>query len=102
MKNTLMVLLASLVLAVCLTACGGGQTTGVVDGQTGSAAGDSVNGGTSAGGSVNDGNTAGSPANGGDIAGGGVTDGARDALDDAGRSVRNAMDDAGDAMDSVF
>ena len=55
MKNTLMVLLASLVLAVCLTACGGG-----------------------------------------------VTDGARDALDDAGRSVRNAMDDAGDAMDSVF
>ena len=42
MKNTLMFLLASLLLAVCLTACGGGQTTGNVD-DYGTAGNGSVN-----------------------------------------------------------
>ena len=84
MKSTLMCLLASLLLAFCLTACGGGQTTG---GSTdGSQAGGSVNGGSAAG-------DTGSSVNGGSAAGDSLMDDARDAVDDAGRTVRNAADD---------
>lgn len=90
MKNTLMFLLASLLLAFCLTACGGGQTTGNVD--------DYGSTGQSGSGSVNEGGVVG----GGSTAGDGLMDGARDAVDDAGRSVRGALDDAGDAIDRAF
>ena len=97
MKNTLMCLLTALVLAVCLTACGGGgQTTGTADnyetaGQDGSGT-NSPAGGTETyrGDSNNDGYDD------------GLMDGARDAIDDAGRSVRNAAEDAGDAIDRAF
>lgn len=111
MKNTLMCLLAALLLAFCLTACGGGQTTGNVDdygstGQAGSAAGGSVTGGSTAGsgsaGSAGSGESYGSGSVNGGSAGNGVMDDARDALDDAGRSVRGALDDAGNAMDRAF
>lgn len=96
MKNTLMCLLTALVLAVCLTACGGGQTTGTADNyETAGQAGNGANGydgGTETyrGDSNNDGYDD------------GLMDGARDAIDDAGRSVRNAVDDAGNAIDRAF
>lgn len=113
MKNTLMFLLASLMLAVCLTACGGGQTNGAAGengGQSGGAANGSVmeNGGQT-GGTAN-GSAAGSGSSNGtndrsgtyDRNDGSLMDDARDAVDDAGRSVRGALDDAGDAMDRAF
>lgn len=94
MKNTLMCLLASLLLAAGLTACGGGQTNGTADGY----------GTTGQVGSGVDGN--GTEHYRGDADGDGYDDGlvedARDAVDDAGRSVRNAVDDAGRAMDRAF
>lgn len=95
MKNTLMCLLTALALAVCLTACGGGgQTTGTAD-NYGTAAGNGTDG------SVNGAETyRGDMDN--DGYDDGLMDGARDALDDAGRSVRNAVDDAGNAMDRTF
>lgn len=98
MKNTLMFLLASLLLAFCLTACGGGQTTGNVDdyGSTGQSGSAMENG------SVNGGSTAGNSSTQNGAAGDGLMDGARDAVDDAGRSVRGALDDAGDAIDRAF
>ena len=101
MKNTLMFLLASLLLAFSLTACGGGQTTGNVDdyGSTSQSGGGSVN----EGGAVGSGNAAeNGSVNGGSAAGDGLMDGARDAVDDAGRSVRGTLDDAGDAIDRAF
>ena len=49
MKNTLMFLLASLLLAFSLTACGGGQTTGSVDGSTSQSGSGSVNEGSAVG-----------------------------------------------------
>lgn len=114
MKNTLMCLLASLLLVFCLTACGGGQTTGgnVDDGQTGSAAGEngSVTGGSTAGGgSVNSGSTSGSgsvtggngSASGGSAAGNGSVNGGS-AGEDLMDGARTALDDAGDAIDSAF
>ncbi len=106
MKNTLMCLLASLLLAFCLTACGGGQTTGNVDdygstGQTGNTAGSgSVNGGSVTGGSTagsgsvgSDGNygtgngSAGSGSVNGGSSGDGLMDDARSALDRAGNAI---------------
>ena len=97
MKKTWMFLLASLLLAVSLTACGGGQTNGTAGtydstGQTG---------GYDSGTNGYDGGTGGY---GGDRDGydGGLMDDARDAVDDAGRSVRNAVDDAGDAIYRAF
>lgn len=99
MKNTLMFLLASLLLAFSLTACGGGQTTGSVDGSTVQSGSGSVNEGSAVGG----GNAAeNGSVNGGSTAGDGLMDGARDAVDGAGRSVRGALDDAGDAIDRAF
>ena len=100
MKNTLMFLLASLLLAFCLTACGGGQTTGNVDdyGSTGQSGSGSVN----EGGVVGGGSTAGNGSTQSGAAGDGLMDGARDAVDDAGRSVRGTLDDAGYAIDRAF
>lgn len=93
MKNTLMCLLTALALAVCLTACGGGgQTTGTADS---AAAGNGTEG------SVNGAETYREDTNNGAYDDG-LMDGARDALDDAGRSVRNAVDDAGNAVDRAF
>ena len=98
MKNTLMCLLASLLLAVCLTACGGGQTTGNVDdygstGQAGSAAGGSVNSGSTAGsGSVTGGSTAGSGSTG--STGSGESYGSGSAGEDLMDDARSALDDA--------
>lgn len=109
MKNTLMFLLVSLLLAFSLTACGGGQTTGAADnygtnGQTGGAAGNGMDG--SAGGTEDyrgdsdgyDGGLANDARDAVDDAGRSV----RNAVDDAGRTVRNAVDDAGNAMDRAF
>lgn len=97
MKNTLMCLLTALLLAVCLTACGGGgQTTGTADnygtaGQAGNGTDGSVNGTENySGDSNNDGYDD------------SLMNGAQDAMDDAGRSVRNAVDDAGNAIDRAF
>ena len=101
MKNTLMFLLASLLLAFSLTACGGSQTNGAAGdnaGQTGTAGTGSVNGpsdsvlGTDTGSAAGTGNSAGT--NRGVTPGGGLVEDARDALDDAGRAVRNSVDDA--------
>lgn len=96
MKNTLMCLLASLLLAMGLTACGGGQTNGTADdygtaGQVGNGAEGSVNGTEHYRGDTNR-----------DGYDDGLVEDARDAVDDAGRSVRNAVDDAGRAMDRAF
>ena len=96
MKNTLMCLLASLVLAAGLTACGGAQTNGTVDdygttGQVGSSVDGSANGSEHYRGDPN-----------GDGYDEGLVEDARDAVDDAGRSVRSAVDDAGRAMDRAF
>lgn len=112
MKNTLMCLLASLLLAAGLTACGGGQTNGTADNYgtnagdaAGNGAGSSVNGADS---SLNgtDGSVNGTEHYRGDSNQDGYDDGlvedARDAVDDAGRSVRNAVDDAGRAIDRAF
>lgn len=95
MKNTLMFLLVSLMLA--LTACGGGQTTGGenggrTDGTNGTVmenSGRTDNGSLTENGGSNDRDDS-------------LMDDARDAVDDAGRSVRGALDDAGDAMDRAF
>lgn len=95
MKNTLMCLLASLLLAAGLTACGGGQTNGTADG--GGTAGQVGNG--------TDGSVSGTEPYRGDSdndSGDSLMDDARDAVDDAGRSVRDAVDDAGRAMDRAF
>ena len=104
-KNTLLFLLASLLLAVCLPACGGGHTTGIVD-DYGTAGNGSVNDGNMAGsGSVNNGSTAGSGSvNNGSTAGKGSVNGsgsgsAGDGLMD---DARNALDDAGNAIDRAF
>ncbi|MDE6456226.1 MAG: hypothetical protein K2L38_10055 [Dysosmobacter sp.] len=118
MKNTLMFLLASLLLAFSLTACGGGgQTTGTADnGGTADDYGTANNGGAVDDyGTADNGGTAGQAGNGVDGSmdgegglsggydnGGSLMDDARDAVDDAGRSVRNAVDGAGDAIDRAF
>ena len=87
MKNTLLFLMASLLLAFSLTACGGGRT--------GSAPEDYGDSSVSGDGAY-DGGYNGGPAD------DGLMDGARDAMDDAGRSVRKAVNDAGDAVDRAF
>nr|WP_326209655.1 hypothetical protein [uncultured Oscillibacter sp.] len=95
MKNTLMFLLVALLLAFSLTACGGGgQTTGTAD-TYGSTEGSRTDGALNGSGDYQ-----------GDYDNDGYDDGrtpdARDALDDAGRSVRNAVDGAEDAIDRAF
>lgn len=106
MKNTLMFLLVSLLLAVSLTACGGGgQTTGTADnyGNTaGNGADSSVNGANGALNGTNGSGTEGYRGDSNSGNNGGLMDDARDAVDDAGRSVRNAVDDAGNAIDRAF
>lgn len=110
MKNTLMCLLASLLLAAGLTACGGGQTNGTADSYgtnagnaAGNGTGSSVDGANS---SLNGTDGSGTEHYRGDSNQDGYDDGlvedARDAVDDAGRSVRNAVDDAGRAIDRAF
>lgn len=101
MKNTLMFLLASLLLAFSLTACGGGSQT---NGDAGSYDSAGQAGGTDGAVNGNDGYNGGSDGYSGSDDGydGGVMEDARDAMDDAGRSVRNAVDDAGDAIDRAF
>lgn len=116
MKNTRMILLASLLLAFSLTACGGGSQTNGAAGdngsvsQAGTAGNGSVNGSADSALGTENGSAAG-PGSGAatgpdhDVAGSGVTgnsttpggglvDDAREALDDAGRAVRNSVDDA--------
>ncbi len=88
MKNTLLFLLVSLLLAVSLTACGGGGT-GTTDG--------SVNGTEDYRGDYNN-----DGYDDNDRYDDGLMGDARDAVDDAGRSVRNAVDDAGNAIDRAF
>lgn len=119
MKNTLMFLLVSLLLAFSLTACGGGNQTGmgsqtnggagepngsVTDGATDSATdnmtgsgevngnvpGNAANNGTANNGAAGDGTV----NNGAADNGGSLVGGVEDALDDAGRAVRNAADGA--------
>lgn len=97
MKNTLMFLLVSLLLAMSLTACGGGQTNGTAgeygaNGQTGETNG-------AAGGSYDRDGTYDGTYDRNDNS---LMDDARNAVDDAGRSVRNAVDDAGNAIDRAF
>ena len=95
MKNTLMFLLVSLLLAFSLTACGGGQTNST-DPSYGTGGADA----NYSAGSRTDGTgpnySTGSQTN--RSAGSGVMGGTRDAMDDMGRDVRNAMDDAGRAV----
>lgn len=103
MKNTLMLLLASLLLAFSLTACGGGsQTNGTAGddysaGQSG-AAGANGSAGTAGNGSVSGANGSAGANDGVNRSGvtpdGGLVEDAREALDDAGRAVRNTVDGA--------
>ena len=104
MKNTLMFLMVSLLLAFSLTACGGGQTDGMDPSySTGGGTGSNYSIGGQAGG-TNPNYSTGSQTNrstaNGSLTNGarGSTNGARDAMDDMGRDVRNAMDDAGRAV----
>ena len=93
MKNTLMLLLASLLLAFSLTACGGGSQYGTANRNDGIAGGnDNVIGHSdrSATGSYD-----------------GTYDGRRDrtagdALEDAGRDIRNAAGDVGNAVNRAM
>lgn len=101
MKNTLMFLLASLLLVFTLTACGGGAQNSAGN-QTGSAVTGSDTAGSNNGGYDNGANTNGNSSGSGVTPEGSLMDDARDAADDAGRAVRNTVDDAGRALDRAF
>ena len=103
MKNTLMFLLVSLLLAFSLTACGGGQTNGMDSGYSTGADADYSTGPQS--GTTDPNYRAGSGMDSDygsqtnrSTTGSGLTGSTRGAMDDMGQDVRNAMDDAGRAV----
>ena len=112
MKNTLMFLLVSLLLSFSLTACGGDSQNGTTGRDDGLMGDGPVTGGSpdtgsigSAGTGSTNGGTAGSPSTGGVLGGGqeaGTGSTAGDALDNAGRDIRNAAGDVGTAVDRAM